>query len=908
MKKITSLIIGLLSTSVLFSQFSITGPSYPPNSPVTCSSNTDVGIANFYDDGGAGGNYSPNANQTFTICPDIPNGTPKIRAAFGGMGLSWDVDPSDTLYIYDGPDATYPLIGAYNNATDPSGFGVVASWQNPTGCLTFVFHSDGANQATGWAANLACFSPPQPIEMHIEGYINGQGSNAMNPLDTGYVDICQGDSVLLVANPNFPYSLQNNGMGYSQTQSNVSYFWEFSDGSVANTQQVWFKPQDASGYFVSLMITDSYPHNTSSKCKIRVSTTPSFTGSGPLDPVVCFKAHTDLMGGVTPSDTVGVQVPGNAFQIGGEYAGLTFLPDGSNAEYTTDIHMSGFPAGSTLTNAGDIVSMCVNMEHSYLGDLEMWLVCPNGTAVTIFNSYTTGSIPGGFGGGNRFLGEPIDDSGGGGPGNGYDYCFSSVNNNWGSFAATFTTNTIPTPPTAPSPGQTMNPNGVYAPEDSFSGFAGCPLNGNWTLHVKDNWSIDDGYIFSWGIVFDPSLYPDNETYQNTITDSYWTPDPTIISGLSGDTNIVVQPSLPGTYSYTFNVTDNFGCHYDTTVQLIVLDTLINVNTTDISIYCFTDSAKVWSSATGTVPPFTFLWDNGTASDTAYYEALQNGTYDHYITVTDGCGFQYIDTATIIVNQTLAIDTMIQNPADCGLDNGWVSGSATGATGTVHYNWTGPGENNPNNTSASVWQDKPSGWYYFTITDAVCSAFDSIFIEQLPPPQADFTPTPQQGPAPLNVTFTNTSGAADSYDWDFGNSSGITVNNQDDQHMTYTQDGEYTVTLTTHSGGCSDQISKIIYVYLPLTYTTPNVFTPNGDGDNDGFTINLENAESLEIVIVNRWGNPVFESDDVNFVWNGKVNNTGVACTEGTYFFKFKATGSGDQVVEDHGFVHLIREK
>lgn len=911
MKKIIGIIVVLFSTSILFGQFQIDGISYPPSNPITCSNYTDVGVANFYDDGGAAGNYTPNANFTFTVCPDIPNGTPKIRAALSGQGLSWDVHESDTLYVYDGPDVNSPLIGAYNNGTAPNGFGVEASWSNTSGCLTFVFKSDGSNQAAGWVGNISCFAPPQPIEMHIEAYINGTGPNAMNPLDTGYVNICQGDSVLLVANPSFPYASEVTGEGYSQNLNNVDYFWEFSDGTVGpNSNSVWFKPPGISGYFVSLMVTDQYPHNESSKCKIRVSTTPSFLGTGPLKDTVCFGQDTDLMGGVTPSDTVGVVVPGNSFQIGGEYAGETFLPDGSNAEYTTDIHMSGFPPGSVIQNAGDIQQMCVNMEHSFLGDLEMWLECPDGTNVTIFNSYGPGgSIPGGFQGGGRFLGEPDDTyNGGEPPGNGYDYCFSSVNNNWGPFATEYTTNTIPTPPGAPSSGNTMNPNGIYAPEDSFIGFTGCPLNGAWTLHVKDNWAMDDGYIFNWSIQFDPSLYPDNETYQNLVAETYWDNDPTIISGITGDTNVVVKPGAPGTYDYTFNVIDDYGCHYDTVVQLVVLDTLIETNALSTSIFCFTDSVQLWANATGTVPPFDFTWDNGTEGDTAYYSALENGVFEYFVTITDACGFEMIDTAIITVNQTLTIDTLIQNPADCGVDNGWISGMISGATGTANYNWSGPGADNPNNTTASVWQDKPSGWYYFYVFDDVCSSLDSVFLEQLPPPEASFTANPESGAAPLDVVFTNTSDPADSYVWNFGNGEGATVYNLADQNTTYTEYGDYTVTLIAYSGDCMDEATKIINVFLPITYDKPNVFTPNGDGSNDIFTINLENAIEYEMVILNRWGNVVFENNDPNVGWNGKINNTGADCTEGTYFYKFNVKGQGDQEVEEHGFVHLFRNK
>ena len=56
----------------------------------------------------------------------------------------------------------------------------------------------------------------------------------------------------------------------------------------------------------------------------------------------------------------------------------TYLPDGSGINYTTSINISGFTPGITIQNPTDIEKMCVKIEHSYLGDLEMMLTCPNG--------------------------------------------------------------------------------------------------------------------------------------------------------------------------------------------------------------------------------------------------------------------------------------------------------------------------------------------------------------------------------------------------------------------------------------------------------------------------------------------------------------------------------------------------
>jgi len=117
-----------------------------------------------------------------------------------------------------------------------------------------------------------------------------------------------------------------------------------------------------------------------------------------------------------------------------------------------------------------------------------------------------------------------------------------------------------------------------------------------------------------------------------------------------------------------------------------------------------------------------------------------------------------------------------------------------------------------------------------------------------------------------------------------------------------------VSLTVTEGECSDVAYQnvIVNLVLPLSFETPNIFTPNNDGSNDVFTLNGLNVETLELVILNRWGNVVFESTDINANWNGRNKNTGNDCADGVYFYKYIITGQGDQSAEGHGFVHLSR--
>jgi len=577
--KLNQLLATTSVACIMFSTWSqniqINSPGYGTANPINCGNYNNGSVTNFFDSGGTGGNYGANENNSITICPNLPDG-PKIIASFGiNTGFSWNVAADDFLTIYDGPTIAAPVLGVYNSTSHPNGFSVAASFEdNPSGCLTFVFTSNASTQGTGWAANISCGNPPQPFFPNIQAFINGTGSNALNPEDTGYVDVCFGDSILFVTNPDFPYSFETNGFGYSQSNASVDFEWTASTGQTGtNSNQFWFTPPTRDGFLITLIVSDLFPQTVPMVCKVRVSQLPDFSDSGPLKDTICVNEALPLIGGANLADTVGVVFPPGSFVIGGTFGGLLPLPDGSGVAYNTDISMSGFGNNATVNSADDLSSICVNIEHSYLGDLEMWLECPNGQTVILFNSFASaGPFAGGFGGGATFLGD-ANDQGNGTPGIGFTYCFSSSNATLGTMGQELTAgNTVPVNSFAPPAGNAMNPNGIYLPEQSFDGLIGCPLNGEWTLHIQDNLSVDDGYVFDWSLNFNSDLFPDTETYQNSLVNHYWETDPTIIS--VQDTMIIISSDTPGSYNYTFVVEDNFGCSYDTTFTVFVKDPIV----------------------------------------------------------------------------------------------------------------------------------------------------------------------------------------------------------------------------------------------------------------------------------------------------------------------------------------------
>ncbi|MBK9073186.1 MAG: hypothetical protein IPL79_19635 [Myxococcales bacterium] len=172
------------------------------------------------------------------------------------------------------------------------------------------------------------------------------------------------------------------------------------------------------------------------------------------------------------------------------------LPDGPQPGDELDYflgtaELQGFGAGATLQNAGDLLSACVIMEHSWIRDLQIEMVCPSGEIVVLQEFLGTT-------GGQVFLGEPIDtDYDVPQPGVGYEYCWTPTATN------------LPLLEYAnANPGITTIPAGDYQPVGSFESLEGCTLDGAWSIKVTDLWGADNGYIFGWSLDFNPAIIQD----------------------------------------------------------------------------------------------------------------------------------------------------------------------------------------------------------------------------------------------------------------------------------------------------------------------------------------------------------------------------------------------------------------
>jgi gliding motility-associated-like protein len=107
--------------------------------------------------------------------------------------------------------------------------------------------------------------------------------------------------------------------------------------------------------------------------------------------------------------------------------------------------------------------------------------------------------------------------------------------------------------------------------------------------------------------------------------------------------------------------------------------------------------------------------------------------------------------------------------------------------------------------------------------------------------------------------------------------------------------------------CPDDTCQL--VTFRRDFETFNIFTPgNNDGKNDVFDPRIKGEKYYNIMIFNRWGNKVFESDDAEKDWNGKNQNDGSDCPAGTYFYivKYDLIGKQKGVGKKTGTVTIVR--
>ncbi len=532
----------------------------------------------FVDNGLTAGDATPNADFTMTFCPDMV-ADPVISFYFNLFALG----EGDVMNVWFSDEAVGAPDGVYTGF-DLQGVDIWSQMDgvtNASGCITWQFTSD-ATDNSNWTAEVVCEEPCQRPEASVVTTLDGVE-------ETVPLQVCAGEEI------------QFDGSGSTAAEDFLiaTWEWDFDDGATDESGPVVTHSFDEPGaYNVQLYLVDNNdcPNGNLVDHLILVSTPTSFEGTTQNLQICAGEEYpvTGVAQGITYDSEPEVDLGGGLF-----------IPDDQTQCFSSSIVLTAFNSGQVIQSADDFEDFFINFEHSFMGDLTVTFICPDGSSIGVHQQ----------GGGGTFLGEPVDnDADPDNPGVGYDYFWSpeATNGTW-----------------ADNGGGTL-PSGTYESDQPWTLLEGCPLNGTWTIEVCDSWGSDNGFIFDWYINFDPDLYPEPIVFTPAIgadcDSSFWT-GPFIVDDGGDCDGIIILPENQGVFEYVYTATNDFGCtSYDTMVVTVEpapevsltaednwcgVPVGLNANTTGVPSNLNVD--WTWESTGGDIEPVTGSNNGATAS-------------------------------------------------------------------------------------------------------------------------------------------------------------------------------------------------------------------------------------------------------------------------------------------------------
>jgi subtilisin-like proprotein convertase family protein len=435
-------------------------------------------------------------------------------------------------FIADATSASFRITS--NNCIFPVASGIQARIFATTTCNQFTPVSNCVSQAGGPGtfniSTTTALVPGQRYYIMIDGFAGNVCDYTITPV-TGVrlYNITGPPNNTICANQTTTLTLIGAPPG-------STFQWSPASAIIGSTtgQSITANPGNTNTTYTVQVTSPSGCGNQSVNYNLRVSDlTASISGNTNL----CSGQSTTLTATATP------QPPTISFS---NYTAPVNIPDNNATGITSNINVSGIPG----TAGGSLLSVCLDINHTYVGDLQVLLRCPNNTTINL--SMRRG------GAGDNYSGT----------------CFA------GSGPAISTG----TPPFT----------GTFTPEQALSNLAACTANGTWSLIVRDREGGDVGQLLGWSI-----------TFQNNVTYS-WSPG----TGLNTTSGPTVTANPTTTTAYTVTATDFLGCSTQTQVTVNVL-TPNGVRLAPTGPVCSGTTLNFQANPTGGNGTYTINWTAGT---------------------------------------------------------------------------------------------------------------------------------------------------------------------------------------------------------------------------------------------------------------------------------------------------------
>lgn len=344
----------------------------------------------------------------------------------------------------------------------------------------------------------------------------------------------------------------------------------------------------------------------------------------------------------------------------------------------------------------------------------------------------------------------------------------------------------------------------------------------------------------------------------------WSPATTL-----DNPNIADPVSTPdSTTTYTVDITSPYGCSYQESVTVTVnYDPPVPVIPDTIGL-CEGSSELITVSGAD-----SYIWSpnvniNPATGSTVSVSPLNSMYY--YCDFINACG-SVLDSVFVEV-----LHAEIQAFGDTIICPG--ESAELYAEGAVSYSWYPPGSlNNPTLSNVIASPAGSTTYHVYGTDENGCIDEDTVWVGIFPVPSIQVTPDIDaiQGEFIQLTAITSSNG---------------TVTWSPEEYLSCVvcpnpmanpdTDFNYTATFIDENG-CT-AITGVHIHYDPVLYV-PNTFTPDGDEFNNLFEAILNNSLGFKMEIFNRWGELIFETNNIDVGWDGTYN--GVMCQDGTYTWK-----------------------
>lgn len=290
------------------------------------------------------------------------------------------------------------------------------------------------------------------------------------------------------------------------------------------------------------------------------------------------------------------------------------------------------------------------------------------------------------------------------------------------------------------------------------------------------------------------------------------------------------------------------------------------------------------------------WADGRTQPVMWDTLQEDQTY--YFYAWDECAADsVIDSLTVYVRPAVPLEVTADSNWTCQGDSAAVGVHLRGGIPPLNFTWW-------DGVSDTLRRFLPmqTTYYPFSVADICGNIYrDSAVIYVPDPVNASFNWI--EDPAvPLGISIANYSSNSSEFFWDFGDGDTSTF---DQPKHSYSRPGLYTVWLwASNEYGCIDSTSRQVEVKQDFNLFIPNSFTPNGDGINDLWLMYGGGFDGFELQVYNRWGQLIFQSNDINDFWDGTFG--GEEVPDGVYYYLINLVLEDLKTHQERGEVRVLR--